>query len=216
VSDGQDALDRDTASAAEAPPGGSGATGGPGNSAPTPPSPPGPAATRGAAAEATVPDQSTASANQGVATTITEISERATLLIHEEIELAKTEVTEKVTALARGAAVGVAAGIFIVTAIFFVLIGCAWVLYYYLPIGTAFTYFIGFFAMALILLILGVIAGLIAARVVRRGAPPTPDMAIEEARRIRETVATSGDGAGSGSPPTTVAPGGDAPSRQVG
>jgi hypothetical protein len=211
VSDGENALGRDTGSAAEAPPGGSGAGPGPGNSAPAPPSP----ATRGSAAGATVPGQSTAAANQGVATTITEISERATLLIHEEIELAKTEVTEKVTALARGAAVGVAAGIFIVTAIFFVLIGCAWVLYYYLPIGTAFTYFIGFFAMALILLILGVIAGLIAARVVRRGAPPTPDMAIEEARRIRETVATSGDGAGSGSPPAKVAPGGDAPSREV-
>jgi hypothetical protein len=125
---------------------------------------------------------------QGVATALAEISDRATLLIHEEIELAKAEVTEKVSDLARGAAVGVAAGIFVVTAIFFVLIGCAWVLYYYLPIGTTFTYFVGFFAMALILLILGVIAGFIAARVVRRGSPPTPDMAIEEARRIRETV----------------------------
>jgi hypothetical protein len=216
VSDGQNARDRDTGGAPDASPGGSGAPPGPGNSAPTPPSPAGPAASRGSVAETTVPGQSTASANLGVATTITEISERATLLIHEEIELAKTEVTEKVTALARGAAVGVAAGIFIVTAIFFVLIGCAWVLYYYLPIGTAFTYFIGFFAMALILLILGAIAGLIAARVVRRGAPPTPDMAIAEARRIRETVAPSGDGAGSGSPPATVAPGGDAPSRGVG
>lgn len=216
MSDGQNALDRDTGSAAETPPGGSGAGPGPGNSEPTPPSPAGPAATRGSPAEATVAGHSTASANQGVATTITEISERATLLIHEEIELAKTEVTEKVTALARGAAVGVAAGIFIVTAIFFVLIGCAWLLYYYLPIGTDFTYFIGFFAMALILLILGVIAGLIAARVLRRGAPPTPDMAIAEARRIRETVAPSGDGAGAGSPPATAAASGDAPSREVG
>jgi hypothetical protein len=152
-----------------------------------------------------VRDQSGAPDAQRVGTTITEISERATLLIHEEIELAKAEVTEKATALARGAAVGVAAGIFIVTAIFFVLIGCAWLLYYYLPIGTTFTYFIGFFAMALILLILGAIAGLVAARVLKRGSPPTPDMAIEEARKIRETVAPSGDGAGAG----------DAPGREV-
>jgi hypothetical protein len=128
---------------------------------------------------------------QGVATTLAEISDRATLLIHEEIELAKAEVVEKLATLARGAAVGVAAGIFVVTALFFVLIGCAWVLYYYLPIGTAFTYFVGFFAMALILLILGLVAGLVAARVVRRGSPPTPDMAIEEARRIRETVSAA-------------------------
>ena len=77
------------------------------------------------------------------------------------------------------------------------LIGCAWLLYYYLPIGNQFTYFWGFFAMALILVILGLIAGLIAARAVKRGAPPTPDMAIEEARRIRDTV-SSGSAAAPG------------------
>ena len=112
---------------------------------------------------------------QGVATAIAEVSERATLLIHEEIELAKAEVAEKVNTLAKGAVVAVAAGTFIVTALFFVLIGGAWLLYYYLPIGNAFTYFWGFFAMAVILLVFGVAAGLTAARVVRRGSPPTPD-----------------------------------------
>ncbi len=127
---------------------------------------------------------------KGIAATITEVSERATLLVREEIELAKAEVAEKATRLAKGAVVGLAAGIFFLTALFFVLIGCAWLLYYYLPIGNQFTYFWGFFAMALILVILGLIAGLIAARAVKRGAPPTPDMAIEEARRIRETVAS--------------------------
>jgi Putative Actinobacterial Holin-X, holin superfamily III len=72
-------------------------------------------------------------------------------------------------------------------ALIFVLVGCAWLLYYYLP-GNDFTYFWGFFAMAVILVVLGALAGLIAARVVKRGAPPTPDMAIEEARLIRETI----------------------------
>jgi hypothetical protein len=131
---------------------------------------------------------------KGIAAAITEVSERATLLVREEIELAKAEVAEKASKLAKGAVVGIAAGIFFLTALFFVLIGCAWLLYYYLPIGNQFTYFIGFFAMAVILVILGLIAGLIAARAVKRGAPPTPDMAIEEARRIRDTV--SGDTAG--------------------
>ncbi len=112
------------------------------------------------------------------------------MLVREEIELAKAEVAEKASRLAKGAVVGIAAGIFFLTALFFVLIGCAWLLYYYLPIGNQFTYFWGFFAMALILVILGLIAGLIAARAVKRGAPPTPDMAIEEARRIRDTVSS--------------------------
>ena len=70
------------------------------------------------------------------------------VLVHEEVELAKAEVTEKAAKLARGAVVAVAAGIFIVTALFFVLIGFAWLLYYELPIGNEFTYFWGFFAMA--------------------------------------------------------------------
>ena len=108
---------------------------------------------------------------QNIATAITEVSERATLLVREEIELAKAEVTEKATKLVKGAVVGVAAGVFLVTALFFVLIGCAWLLYYYLPIGNAYTYFWGFFAMAVILVVLGVIAGLIAARVGQKRLP---------------------------------------------
>ncbi len=72
-------------------------------------------------------------------------------------------------------------------ALIFILVGCAWLLYYYLP-GDDFTYFWGFFAMAVILIVLGVLAGLIAARVLKRSAPPMPTMAIEEAQRIRDTV----------------------------
>ena len=127
---------------------------------------------------------------QNIATAIAEVSERATLLVREEIELAKAEVTEKATKLAKGAVVGIAAGVFFVTALVFALVGCAWLLYYYLP-GNEFTYFWGFFAMAVILVVLGVLAGLIAARVVKKGSPPVPTMAIEEARKIRETVSAS-------------------------
>jgi hypothetical protein len=136
------------------------------------------------------PQQEHDEQTQNIATAITDISERATLLVREEIELAKAEVTEKAVKLAKGAVVGVAAGVFFATAVLFALIGCAWLLYFYLP-GNNFTYFWGFFAMALILVILGVIAGLIAARVVKRGAPPVPTMAIDEARKIRDTVSAS-------------------------
>ncbi len=124
---------------------------------------------------------------RGIAAAITEVSERATSLVREEIELAKVEVAQKATRLAKGAVIGIVAGVFFLTALFFFLIGCAWLLYYYLP-GNDYTFFWGFFAMAVILVVLGVLAGLIAAKAVKRGAPPTPDMAIEEARLIRETV----------------------------
>lgn len=130
---------------------------------------------------------------QNIATTISEVSERATVLVREEIELAKAELAEKVSKLVRGAIVGVAAGVFVLTALVFALVGCAWLLYYYLP-GATFAYFWGFFAMAVILLVLAGVAGLIAARAVKRGSPPLPSMAIEEARKIRETVSAGGDG----------------------
>jgi Putative Actinobacterial Holin-X, holin superfamily III len=125
---------------------------------------------------------------QNIATVIAEVSERATLLVREEIELAKAEMSEKATKLVKGAVVGVAAGVFFFTALVFALVGCAWLLYYYLPIGNKFTYFLGFFAMAVILVVLGALAGLIAAKVVKKGSLPVPSMAIDEARKIRESV----------------------------
>jgi len=151
---------------------------------------------------------------QNIATAITEVSERATMLVREEIELAKAEMSEKASKLVRGAVVGAAAGIFFLTALVFVLVGCAWLLYYYLPIGNEFTYFWGFFAMAVILVVLGLLAGLIAARAVKKGSPPVPSMAIDEARKIRESVgAAAGAAPGAGAGADTPAPhgGGSAP-----
>jgi hypothetical protein len=138
-----------------------------------------------------------------VAAAIAEVSERATLLVREEIELAKAEVSEKATKLIKGAVVGVAAGIFFMTALVFALVGCAWLLYYFLPVGD-FAYFWGFFAMAVILVLLGVLAGFVAARAVKKGSPPVPSMAFEEARKIRETV--SAPGAGRPAPDGPLAP----------
>jgi uncharacterized membrane protein YqjE len=131
-------------------------------------------------------------APHNIAAAITEVSERAQVHVREEIELAKAEVTEKATKLIKGAVVGIAAGIFVVMALVFALVGCAWLLYYYLP-GNQFTYFWGFFAMAVILLLLGALAGLLAAKAVKKGSPPVPEMAIEEAKKIREAVSSASD-----------------------
>jgi hypothetical protein len=145
---------------------------------------------------------------QNIASAIADVSERATVLVREEIELAKAEVSEKVSKLAKGAVVGVAAGVFFLFALIFVLTGCAWLLYFYLPVGD-FAYFWGFFAMAVILVVLGVIAGLIAARVVKRSSPPMPTMAIEEAQKIKASVSSpsaSPPPVASAPPPSPAAP----------
>lgn len=143
---------------------------------------------------------------QNIATAISEVSERAQQLVREEVELLKAEITEKFSKLVRGIVIGAAAGMFVGMALAMALIGCAWLLYYYLP-GNDFTYFWGFFAMAAILLVLGIVAGLFAARAVKRGTPPVPNMAIEEARKIRDTVSSDAPPylAGDGSEPVAAA-----------
>jgi hypothetical protein len=124
--------------------------------------------------------------NQNIAQAIQEVSERAQLLVREEIELAKAEVGAKVSKLIKGVVVGVAAGIFAVNGLLFALHGFAWLAWYELFPDEQF--FWGFFVVAAVLFLLGALAGFIAARAFKRGAPPTPDMAIDEAKRIRETV----------------------------
>jgi hypothetical protein len=132
---------------------------------------------------------------QNIAASVTEISERALLLVHEEIELAKAEVSQKVTRLVAGAVVGIAAGVFILGALQFVLIGLALLAWWGIPwIGPS-EFFWGFFIVAGGLVLLAVIAGALAARAVRAGSPPVPSMALEEARRIRESVNAGPEGA---------------------
>ena len=130
--------------------------------------------------------QTTDSTTQNISQAIQEVSDRATLLVREEIELAKAEVTEKVTKLIKGAVVGIAAGIFIVFALIYLLHGFAWLTWYELFPDQQ--YFWGFFVVAAVLLLLGALAGYIAARAMKSGAPPTPAMAIDEAKLIKETV----------------------------
>ena len=133
--------------------------------------------------------QQTDTPTQNIAEAIQEVSERASMLVREEIELAKVEVTEKVTKLLKGAVVGITAGIFIVFALIYLLHGFAWLTWYELFPGQQ--YFWGFFVVAAVLLLLGALAGYIAARAFKSGAPPTPQLAIDEAKRIRETVQSS-------------------------
>jgi hypothetical protein len=120
-----------------------------------------------------------------LAETVTQVSERASLLIREEIELAKAEMSAKARKLATGAVVGIVAGVFFITALFFLLNSAAWGAYLIFG-GTA--YWAGFLIVAVALFLLGALAGAIAYRAIRKGSPPAPTMAIDEAKKIRETV----------------------------
>jgi uncharacterized membrane protein YqjE len=118
---------------------------------------------------------------------IQEVSERASLLVREEIELAKAEMTEKATRLVKGAVVGIVAGIFVVAGLIYLLHSLSWLIWEL--IGGDDDFWIGFMIVAVALFVLGGLAGFMAARFVRKATPPKPEMALEEAQLIRETVA---------------------------
>jgi len=128
---------------------------------------------------------------QNIATIVTELTERATLLIREEIELAKAEVFAKISRFIKGAVIAIAAGIFVVGALILILHGLSWLAWFEL-FGNANEVYWGFFIVAGALILLGGIAGFVAAKAMKSSAPPLPAMALDQAKKIRQTV-TSGD-----------------------
>ena len=116
---------------------------------------------------------------------VSDVSIQTSSLIREEIELAKAEVREKVNELVKGSVVGIAAGTFAFLALILLMHGFAWLLN---DLFFDDNVWLGFFAEALLFLIVAGLAGLIAMKAFKKGAPPTPDLAIEEAKRTRATL----------------------------
>ncbi len=125
-----------------------------------------------------------------LAKAVQDVSERASLLVREEIELAKAEMTEKVTKLAKGAVVGIIGGIFAVFALVYLLHSLSWGLFAAVSDDANFVW-IGYLIVGGLLLLLGGLAGFLAARFFKSGSPPKPAMAIEEAQLIKQTIETS-------------------------
>lgn len=124
--------------------------------------------------------------DRSVGELVLDVSERTSILIREEIALAKTEVAEKATELIKGSIVGVAAGVFVLVALAMLMHAIAWGINDLLDIESA--VWVGFLIEAGFWLIVAALAGLLALRAVRKGSPPKPAMAIEEAKQTKETL----------------------------
>ncbi len=114
---------------------------------------------------------------------VTRVSENASLLVREEIELAKAEVEQKVRSIAAGAVAGAVAAVFLLFALIYLLQSAAWGL-----AGIVDSIWLGFLIVGAVLVLLAVAGGLFALRSFKKGTPPTPDQAIEEARLIKEAI----------------------------
>src|SRR2546423_15273566 len=107
---------------------------------------------------------------------VADVSQKASLLVREEIELAKAEVTTKVTRIGKGvAAFGGAAFVGLLGLIF---------LFHFFAFGIADWFglkvWVGYGIVTVALFVLAGFAALLGSRLVKRGAPPMPALAIEE------------------------------------
>jgi uncharacterized membrane protein YqjE len=123
-----------------------------------------------------------------LAAAVTEVSDKLGALVREEIELAKAEMSQKVSTLARGAAAVAVGAVFGVFALIFVLLTIAW------GLNSAFnSVWEGFAVVMVVLVALTFGAFIFAWRKLKVGAP-TPKMAIDEAKKITATVKSGGEG----------------------
>jgi uncharacterized membrane protein YqjE len=125
------------------------------------------------------------SADKSLGEIVAEVSEKASLLVREEIELAKAEVKDKLSKLTKGAAVAGAAGVFLIFGVTMLFHTLAWFLIDLLDLSDV---WMGFAIVTGVLFLLGAVAGLVALRLFKSGSPPTPELAIEEAKRTREEL----------------------------
>ena len=104
------------------------------------------------------------------------------LLVQLNLELAKLEAKQKVTAVGIAGALAAVAGLLLVYAIGFAFAAIA------AGLGETLSLWLSLLIVAGILILVAAIAGLLAVRFVRKASPPKPAQALEEAHRTLETL----------------------------
>jgi len=120
---------------------------------------------------------------------VQDVTEKMQLLVREEIALAQAEMTAKVQKLIRGIVAGAIAAIFAFFGLIYALHALSWGLWDLIGGGQG--PWLGFLITTLLLFLLGAVGALLAFRFIKKATPAKPELAIEEAQLIRETVAGS-------------------------
>ncbi len=124
------------------------------------------------------------SADKQLGDIVGNISKQASLLVSEEIALAKAEVSEKVSKLGKGIAGFALAGFFALMMLIFLLHTLAWGFADWFGLKQ----WVGYAITTGLLLLLTGLSALIGLRMVKKGTPPTPEMAIEEAKKTQAAL----------------------------
>ena len=129
----------------------------------------------------TTPD-TTAGGRPGLGTAIKNVREHATTLVGLEVELAKLELQNKAAALGAGVALFVAAAVLVVYGVGFLFATIAAGLATFLPTWVA------ILIVTLLLFLLAALLGIVGRSQLRKGTPPVPEQALEEARKTSEAL----------------------------
>jgi protein-S-isoprenylcysteine O-methyltransferase Ste14 len=115
---------------------------------------------------------------------VSEVSAKASLLVKEEIALAKAEVAQKAKRLGVGAGLAAVAGAFL----FFFLIFFLQMLALGFADWFGLKEWVGFAIVCVLLLVFAGILGFVALKMFKKGSPPVPQMAIDEAKKTRAAI----------------------------
>jgi uncharacterized membrane protein YqjE len=127
------------------------------------------------------------SAEKSLGDVVNDVSTKASLLVREEIELAKTEIAEKAKSLGKGVAVAIVAGVMALFALVYFFQALAWFFNdLFDKVNTS--PWVGFLIVFGILILFAAVAGFMGLRWIKKGSPPTPALAIEEAKRTRAEI----------------------------
>ena len=117
------------------------------------------------------------------------VAERASTLVRLEAELAALELKRKLTALGVGIGLASGAALFLLYALGFGLAAAA------AGIATALPWWAALLIVTGVLLLLVLVLGGIAYLMFKRGTPPVPEQAIEEAKLTSEALRSDGNSA---------------------
>jgi hypothetical protein len=117
-----------------------------------------------------------------------EVAEHASALVRLELELAKLELSKKVGSLGAGIGLGVGAAVvaFYMVGFVFATIAAA--------LATFLATWLALLIVTLFLLLVAGVLGLLALNRIKRGTPPVPEQAIEEAKLTTEALKSDGHG----------------------
>jgi membrane-bound ClpP family serine protease len=116
------------------------------------------------------------------------VAERASSIVRLELELAALELKKKVTALGIGIGLAIGAALFVLYMIGFAFASIAAGLATAMPTWAALLVVTG------ILLLGAAILALLAMQKIKKGTPPLPEQAIEEAKLTTEALKSNGSG----------------------